>query len=350
MVSSKNNGDRHKRTVPVCVPYVFRIEMNPDGQFYPDSRPGPKVDDINTMHRYRDAIVYENPESRFTFEKTMFGAYILFPYADEEEYKDHRFYKSIETVNIGGLPFLPSATSLVTDLLEELVSDSPESAFERASLPAGIEERLKSVDWDKREVLIGFVPDDMHRKLFLNNRMYFTRRFDTTNLPVRYVALYEKGTGIGWYGEVVGWEHTPRRMLPGRSSHGKDKYHVFRVLKWHAFETPISVLEYGLNPIAYTNYFLLSNSSTYSELLLKSEADYRFFTELKRRTDEAVIEQSDEATAFEFGSAKVLFDRSNICVFVGDKQVDMCTVQEFSKHPNATFRRLQKYAELMITS
>lgn len=108
--------------------------------------------------------------------------------------------------------------------------------------------------------------------------------------------------------------------------------------------------EYGLNPIAYTNYFLLSNSSTYSELLLKSEADYRFFTELKRRTDEAVIEQSDEATAFEFGSAKVLFDRSNICVFVGDKQVDMCAVQEFSKHPNATFRRLQKYAELMITS
>lgn len=135
-------------------------------------------------------------------------------------------------------------------------------------------------------------------------------------------------------------------MLPGRSSHGKDKYHVFRVLKWHAFETPISVSEYGPNPIAYTNYFLLSNSSTYSELLLKSEADYRFFTELKRRTDEAVIEQSDEATAFEFGSAKVLFDRSKICVFVDDKQVDMCTVQEFSKHPNATFRRLQKYADL----
>ena len=69
--------------------YVFdakyRIESNPDGLFYPDTRPGPKVDDINTMHRYRDSIVYENPDSRFTFEKTMFGAYILFPYGDEEE-------------------------------------------------------------------------------------------------------------------------------------------------------------------------------------------------------------------------------------------------------------------------
>ena len=268
-LEKKGSGSAYK--------YVFdakyRIEMNPDGQFYPDNKPGPKVDDINTMHRYRDAIVYENPESRFTFEKTMFGAYILFPYADEKEYENHRFYKSIETVNIGGLPFLPSATSLVTNLLEELVSDSPESAFERASLPAGIEERLKSVDWDKREVLIGFVPDERHRNLFLNNKMYFTRRFDTANLPVRYVALYEKGTGIGWYGEVIGWEQALRRVLPGRSAHGKDKYHVFRILKWHAFDTPISVSEYGPNPIAYTNYFLLSNSSTYSELLLKSEAE-----------------------------------------------------------------------------
>ena len=60
------------------------------------------MDDINTMHRYRDSIVYENKLSKFTFEKTMFGAYILFPYADEELYKEHRFYKSIETVNIGG--------------------------------------------------------------------------------------------------------------------------------------------------------------------------------------------------------------------------------------------------------
>lgn len=55
------------------------------------------------------SLVYENPDSRFAFEKTMFGAYILFPYAEEEVYKNHRFYRSIGSVNIGGLPFLPSA-------------------------------------------------------------------------------------------------------------------------------------------------------------------------------------------------------------------------------------------------
>ena len=66
----------------------------------------------------------------------MFGAYILFPYDDEELYKTHRFYKSIETVNIGGLPFLPGSTKLVRSLLDDLISDSKESAFERTNLPS----------------------------------------------------------------------------------------------------------------------------------------------------------------------------------------------------------------------
>ena len=330
--------------------YVFdakyRIEMNPDEKYYPDTKPGPKVDDINTMHRYRDSIVYENPESRFVFEKTMFGAYILFPYENEKEYKEHRFYKSIETVNIGGLPFLPSATSLVTELLDELVSDSPESAFERATLPVGIEDHLKEVEWDKRDVLIGLVPDEEHKDLFLKYKMYFTRKFDMANLPVRYVALYEKGSGILWYGEIISWRKERRRKLPGRSRYGNEQYHVFDVLKWHQLTSPIAVSEYGPNPIAYTNYFLLENSSIYSELLLKNEADYRFFTELKRRTNEAIIEGDEESTAFEFGEARVLFDKSNIYLYQDGKPVEMCTVQEFSKHPNATFRRLQKYAEM----
>ena len=102
--------------------------------------PGPQEGDINTMHRYRDAIVAESGAS--SYERTMFGAYVLFPYHNEGEYRNHKFYQSIDKVNIGGLPFLPSATTLVTDMLDQLVADSPDSAFERATLPIGIEERL----------------------------------------------------------------------------------------------------------------------------------------------------------------------------------------------------------------
>ena len=329
--------------------YVFdakyRIEMNPDSQYYPDTKPGPKVDDINTMHRYRDSIVYANPSSRFTFEKTMFGAYILFPYAREEEYRDHRFYNSIESVNIGGLPFLPSATSLVTELLDELVSDSPESAFERATLPIGIEERLRSVDWSRRDVLIGLVQDEEHLELFTDNRMYFTRRFDEAHLPVRYVALYEKGKGISRYGEVKNWRMVAGKELPGSGQHKPEMYHVFDILKWHTLATPISIAEYGPSPVAYTNFFLLTNSSSYSELFLKNEDEYRFFAGLRRMTDKAVLEDGDEATAFEFEGLKVLLEKKTIYVVNEGELVEQGTVQKFERHPNRTFRRLMKYAE-----
>lgn len=348
-----------KKGSSVSYKYVFdakyRIEMNPDTKYYPDEKPGPKVDDINTMHRYRDSIVYSNPSSKFTFEKTMFGAYILFPYAQEEEYKDHRFYKSIDSVNIGGLPFLPSATSLVTELLDELVSDSPESAFERATLPVGIEERLRAVDWSRRDVLIGLVPDDEHLKLYTDKLMYFTPRFDIAHLPVRYVALYEKGKGISQYGEVVSWRKAARGALPGleliHGSHKrllkKEPYNVFEVLKWHTLATSINIAEYGPSPIAYTNFFLLSNSSSYSELFLKNEDEYRFFAGLKRMTDKATLEDEDEATTFEFEGLKVLLDKKEIYVLNGENLDKQDSLREFVKHPNRTFKRLMKYREMM---
>ena len=93
------------------------------------------------MHRYRDAIVAKNGD--FT-ETLMFGAYVLFPYpGNEDEYRSHQFYKSIGSVNIGGVPFLPGKTKIAEELLTRLVGESDSSAFERAVLPKGIEDRLK---------------------------------------------------------------------------------------------------------------------------------------------------------------------------------------------------------------
>ncbi|GAA3328650.1 hypothetical protein GCM10020331_073480 [Ectobacillus funiculus] len=51
---------------------------------------GPMEEDINTMHRYRDALVVEQDGP---FERTAYGAYVLFPSNQEEEYEHHPFYK-----------------------------------------------------------------------------------------------------------------------------------------------------------------------------------------------------------------------------------------------------------------
>ena len=135
----------------------------------------------------------------------------LFPYADLEKYKEHRFYKSIDKVNIGGLPFLPSATAMVADMLDELIADSPDSAFERATLPRGIEEKLAKVDWSVRDVLVGSLRDREQLKIALEHNFYHvpSRQLGEDDLPIRYVAIYQSrnifGTeaGIRYYGEVT---------------------------------------------------------------------------------------------------------------------------------------------------
>lgn len=212
-----------KKGTDISYKYIFdakyRIEINPSSPYYPDNNPGPKVDDINTMHRYRDSIVYENKMSRFTFEKTMFGAYILFPYDKEELYKQHRFYKSIDTVNIGGLPFLPGATHLVEELLRELISDSSESAFERASLPRGIEEKLAKVDWNKRDVLVGAFRSKKQFDICYEKKYYYIpkKQIPDEKLPIHYVALYQTKNKFGsdarirYYGEVLRMALVKRR-------------------------------------------------------------------------------------------------------------------------------------------
>jgi hypothetical protein len=84
--------------------------------------PGPTPEDINTMHRYRDAIVLPEVLGGGGYTRgAVRDAVVLFPYRDEEIYKSHRFFSSINKVQIGGLPLLPAASSLVEAHIDALL-------------------------------------------------------------------------------------------------------------------------------------------------------------------------------------------------------------------------------------
>ena len=84
--------------------------------------PGPTTDDVNTMHRYRDAIAIPHPMRPEEYlQGVVTGAVVLFPYPHEEAYRSHKFCKSIGQVEIGGLPFLPGSTTLVAEKIEALL-------------------------------------------------------------------------------------------------------------------------------------------------------------------------------------------------------------------------------------
>ena len=357
----------------VTYKYVFdakyRIEQNPDSNFYPDVNPGPKVDDINTMHRYRDSIVYENPQSKFMFEKTMFGAYILFPYDKEELYSEsvrtedgkmlvgHRFYRSIDTVNIGGLPFLPGHTKLVQKLLAELISDSKESAFERISLPVGVEEKLTRVDWSKRDVLIGTFRSSAQFEKCFNGRFYFVpeRQIGRSRLPIHYIALYQTNSKfsnngeIRYYGEVIGLTKVKRRSItevPMTRNNPDEIYYKIYVNEWQDISKsnesgkPIYPKESGF-VVDFTNMFLLQHSEIVPELQFKTEEEYRFYKELKRYVGEAVISEGKKDIFFRHNEFVYTFAGGEILVQRDGKLLQNYKLEDFSRRPGQTIRLLQ---------
>lgn len=85
-------------------------------------KPGPMEEDINTMHRYRDAIAIPHPITMEYKRGVVIGAAVLFPHPNETDYSGHRFHKSLDQVEIGGIPLLPNSTSMLQAKINQLLA------------------------------------------------------------------------------------------------------------------------------------------------------------------------------------------------------------------------------------
>ena len=127
-------------------------------------------------------------------------------------------------------------------------------------------------------------------------------------------------------------------LVPG------EQYYQLSVKTWKKLDEPIRPKEKGFYQM-YTNLFLLQNSSYVNELFLRSEEEYRMYSELKRRTDKASIAGDEQGgvSGFEIGENKVMFESGKIWTIVNGIKNDFCTVQEFADKPNMRFRALMEY-------
>ena len=332
--------------------YVFdakyKVEMNPD-DYYPDKgrNPGPKVADINTMHRYRDAIVAKNGDLN---EKLMFGAYVLFPYPnDEEEYRSHQFYKSIDSVNIGGIPFLPGKTKIVEELLTRLVGESDSSAFERTILPKGIEGRLKKVDWSKEEVLIGSLSSLGQWEECFKKKYYYvpvSALYENYH-QVEYIAIYQsknlfgKEAGIWYYGEVIEVSIMPRIKINnlGGRTHPNAKCYRFTIKEWKKLSSKIEFERDWVYRPRYSNSFLLHNSKSTFELFnIRSESDYRLVYELRRIQENLRVQDDDKELFVKIDdSISVYNDDTYIRVYDSGKEKMRRLTEDFIRSPSMVF-------------
>lgn len=264
---------------------------------------GPKTEDINTMHRYRDAIVYENKKTN-TNENCIFGAFVLFPYNNEEEFRNHDFYRSIEEVNIGAIPFLPSSTKLMEEFLDELINESSYSTFERALDQVGKEEYLKDEYFTNRNVLIGPVKDYKQLEVSLQERFYHVPKSKANLIKhnIEYVALaqsikaFKDEAGITYYGKVESIEEVKRNEITEIPKNSDEPYYLINIVEWIKLPKKIEVMGYPVRRCLYTSDYLMMASGVVAELFIKNKEEYRVWHELKRFAEEVKlrIEENDK--------------------------------------------------------
>lgn len=321
--------------------YVFdaKYRINPalkETPYYNAYRkPGPQEDDINTMHRYRDALVYRQEDGEY--KRGTFGAVILFPYGDEDNYSGacdgspHRFFDSIEQVGIGGLPFLPGHTRLVEDFLDDLILASPETAHEQGGEAEGTQQYYQE-RFAQRDVLVGVVRGRDHLSYHLENRTYHIPEslFPKGFAHIEHVALYEPGgvnvegfRGVRHYGRVTNARVISRLDIPipsRRKQAANTTYVLFEVHEWQQIG-PITPIGYGVRSRIYTTLYLLRRARQLPELSLKSEMEIRLWKELQRlgervriKLQSKTISEDTEVEGFEIGGESVKVVRDEILV------------------------------------
>lgn len=133
----------------------YRIDSNRRGVDYPPD------DAINQMHRYRDAIYYQQNQD-VPLKKEIVGGYILFPGSGEPlAVQAATFYRSIQEVNIGAFPLRPKDgenRKLLASFIKLLISNEGQSLVADSIPQKGLNYIIDSEGGDNDLAFVGYVP------------------------------------------------------------------------------------------------------------------------------------------------------------------------------------------------
>ncbi|HWK23573.1 MAG TPA: restriction endonuclease-like protein [Ureibacillus sp.] len=245
----------------------YRINLNDEQS----NGPGPMEDDINTMHRYRDAIV---AESNGIFERTAFGAYVLFPWNDLDRYQEHDLYKSIEKVNIGGLPFLPNATDLVEAIIDNLLNKSADELQSEGILPRGTKEFL--YEKEGNHVLILLVKENMNKIIKEKTIQVIKKSLPNHWKSAKKIALYASGE-IREEGNIT-------KVVQ------KDNYIIFHVESWASKLNSIDSNLYEIKESLLVEEHIYNDAKNVAELFITSDEKRQLWLMLRGVSNHVEIE------------------------------------------------------------
>lgn len=197
-------------------------------------------DAIGQLHRYRDAILHTAPaNSTYRSAIKNLGGIILYPYPlSENEFQNNTYFKSIDQVNIGALPFLPSKSGLVAGLLNGLINKRlPEEHFEHFIEMDNSEYVSKRSKWNEWASIVVLPSENQSERLrFLKERQIYhfpiIKNTDSRIYMSKKLIISVSGTKDSILCDVNNWEiMTDKELkLSGTTwNHRSDKYIAFKI-------------------------------------------------------------------------------------------------------------------------
>ncbi|MBQ0088067.1 MAG: DUF2357 domain-containing protein [Prevotellaceae bacterium] len=173
----------------------------------------PPANAINQMHRYRDAIYYSKKHEKYR-SKEIIGGYILFPGRGEDENIQKRYYSaSVESVNIGAFPLLPSLdkskegsilrSHLNSILMKKLSTESHVAKAKPQRTLAYVTEEEKERMLPDDLVMVALAGSAEKRQWTFDGQWYnipLDKIADTPWMKAKYLLLHIKGEQ--WVGNI----------------------------------------------------------------------------------------------------------------------------------------------------
>ena len=265
--------------------------------------PGPPLEAIDVLHRYRDLLLIETglqDVNSETMKDTYIKAVTLFPYADlEDRFRDNHFWSRLQRSGIGAAPFLPTETQYLEEWLRLMLQRAGWLTNEKAVSPPMFVEQLRA--WQKAErepVLIAPLGRNANERLewIKTNRRFYTplSQREPRQLLSRSIAFYATAPlrtpdAITHLAQVEGFEIKKRGEIetPWSSERNPDEEQVvYRLSEVRELKQPIE--NRGPEGIAkffarnrWTSRLALIKAIELRELFMETSAEWLLYEQLR---------------------------------------------------------------------
>lgn len=260
--------------------------------------PGPPIDAVNALHRYRDAILESTFDGRTEQPKrTVIQAAALFPYREytPDSFRQSKLWQSVDKLGIGAIPMLPGQKSYLREWLLAVLRHGGWAITDRA---IGYSSQDKAQDWRvaaAESVLIGVLKSDVAQQHFewvVREQQYYMPllKSQSRQLSAKWVALYVPSSmrtpgAVTHSARVLDVEIQPRDKIetPWVASHGAQELQVvYRLDQLSPLRAPIENRDaQRVSTHRWSSRLSLERAKVLSELLLESEPEWRLYEELR---------------------------------------------------------------------